>query len=274
MTLMLQTNFSIDKYKILWYDIKKQVRRNVMINDGIAKTENEITSFLMIGQSNMAGRGEFGEVEPINSEDCFMLRMGRWQRMSEPVNPDRAVFESDFHSGISLGASFADSYAKHFGKKTGLIPCADGGTKLSQWMPGEILFDHAVFMAKTAMRTSSFGGILWHQGESDCNAADIASYKERFIFMISELRKALDAEQLPLLIGELSPDIQPKWNCGDYPEKMNRIFKEIEKEIAFCRVVPSNELSLKKDGIHFDSKSLRTFGHRYFDAYLNVINNA
>jgi len=46
-----------------------------------------------------------------------MLRMGRWQAMAESINPDRAIFDSEFHSGISLGASFADSFAKHFWKK-------------------------------------------------------------------------------------------------------------------------------------------------------------
>ncbi len=242
-----------------------------MINDGIAKTENEIISFLLIGQSNMAGRGDFGEVEPINNADCFMLRMGRWQKMSEPVNPDRAVLDGDFHSGVNLGASFADSYAKHFGKKIGLIPCADGGTKISAWMPGEILFDHAVFMAKMAMRTSSFGGVLWHQGESDCNEQGFPCYKENFKYMIGELRKALGAEKLPLLIGELSLDIESKWNVGDYPAKMNGVFKELAEEIPFCTVVSSKGLALKPDGIHFDSKSLRLFGRRYFDEYMKVI---
>lgn len=49
-----------------------------------------------------------------------------------------------------------------------MIPCADGGTKIKQWQPGELLYDHAVAMAKLAMRTSKLCGIIWHQGESDC----------------------------------------------------------------------------------------------------------
>lgn len=83
-------------------------------------------SFLLIGQSNMAGRGDFGEVPEIINDRCFMLRNGRWQLMSEPINPDRAVFNPDFHSGVGLAASFADEYAKYFNDTIGLIPCADG----------------------------------------------------------------------------------------------------------------------------------------------------
>ena len=54
-----------------------------MIIDGISENGG-ITSFLMIGQSNMAGRGEIGAVEPIKDPDCFMLRMGRWKKCRNP----------------------------------------------------------------------------------------------------------------------------------------------------------------------------------------------
>ncbi|MBO7376537.1 MAG: hypothetical protein J6V01_05470, partial [Clostridia bacterium] len=50
-----------------------------------------VDSFLMIGQSNMAGRGDIGTVEPILDPDLLMLRNCRWQPLSEPVNPDRGV---------------------------------------------------------------------------------------------------------------------------------------------------------------------------------------
>ena len=241
-----------------------------MIVDGLEKNE-KITSFLMIGQSNMAGRGEFGEVEPIHNPNCFMLRMGRWQSMSEPINPDRAVFGIEFHSGIGLCASFADRCAKHFGRDIGLIPCADGGTSIFQWQPGTMLFDHAVLMAKLAMRSSNIGGILWHQGESDCNDINFPRYKESLIRMIGELRKELGAENLPFIFGELSEKISSRWDVKDYPQKMNLVFCEIEKEVPNCRLVSSKGLALKEDGIHFDSLSLREFGNRYFDAYVDLV---
>ena len=242
-----------------------------MILDGLNENTNTMTSFLMIGQSNMAGRGDFGEVERIDNADCYMLRMGRWQKMSEPINPDRSIFDVEFHSGINLCASFADRYAKHFHKKIGLIPCADGGTRILQWQPGGLLFDHAVLMTRLAMRTSNFGGILWHQGESDCNDDNFSLYKERAIRMITEIRRELHAEDLPFIFGELSEDISQRWNIGDYPVRMNSIFREIQREIPNCRLVSSKGLSLKPDGLHFNSTSLREFGNRYFDAYLELV---
>ena len=244
-----------------------------MINDGIDKKGKDITSFLMIGQSNMAGRGELDEVESINNSNCYMLRMGRWQRMAEPINPDRAIFNTKFHSGISLGASFADSFANRFDAKVGMIPCADGGTTISQWQPEEVLFEHAVFMTKLAMRTSNFGGILWHQGESDCKETRIGQYKERLLRTITEIRRELEAEDLPFILGELSENIASSWEVGDLPVQMNAILREVQSEIPNCRLVSSKGLTLKPDGIHFDSVSLRELGNRYFDAYCELVDN-
>ena len=62
-----------------------------MKNDGLnlEKDKRPITSFLLIGQSNMAGRGEFADVEPIQNENCYMLRMGRWQKMADKSTSTR-----------------------------------------------------------------------------------------------------------------------------------------------------------------------------------------
>ena len=49
-----------------------------MMFEELKKTDN-LLSILMIGQSNMAGRGDFGQVEPIHNEHCYMLRMANWQ---------------------------------------------------------------------------------------------------------------------------------------------------------------------------------------------------
>ena len=247
------------------------------IQDGIQKTSEQICSILLIGQSNMAGRGAFGEVEPIHNPSCYMLRMGRWQKMSEPINVDRAIFEGGTRSGVSLGASFADGVAKATEEMVGLIPCADGGTSLFQWMPGEILYDHAIAMAKLAMRNSKLCGILWHQGEGDCKEQlngnyeeRVRSYKERFITMITALRRELGAEEIPLLIGELSERYGSQYNMGESPAYMNRMFRELEEELPCCKVIEARELPLKEDNLHFCSRSLRVLGTRYCEGYLSL----
>ena len=55
-----------------------------------------IHAFLLVGQSNMAGRGFPHEVDPIENKDIRILRNGRWWPMYVPVNPDRVT------AGINL----------------------------------------------------------------------------------------------------------------------------------------------------------------------------
>lgn len=241
-----------------------------MIKDGLHTVENTVDAFLMIGQSNMSGRGFLGEVSPIENRDCLMLRMGRWQIMGEPINPDRGP-AAEFAPGVCLAASFADEYQKATGRKTGLIPCADGGTKISQWQPGEVLFDHAVFQTRLAARNAEIKGILWHQGESDCYAGLLDKYVDGFKTMICEMRRQIGNDTLPVLIGELSRDIPKteRWKdiTAENIEYMHENFAQIVREVPHCALVSSAELTLNPDGIHFNAPSLREFGKRYFAVY-------
>ena len=81
-----------------------------------------IHAFLMIGQSNMSGRGYLRDAKEINTEHIYIQRNGRWQQMFRPVVPDRSF------AGVCLAESFAERYAAEHGCNVGLIPCSDGGT--------------------------------------------------------------------------------------------------------------------------------------------------
>ena len=84
------------------------------------------------------------------------------------------------------------------------------------------------------------------------------------------MRRDLGDENIPVIIGELGTNISEKYNLGDGPAKMNIIFREIAKELPMCAVASSEGFTLNSDGLHFDSKSLRVFGSRYFEAYLSL----
>ena len=124
------------------------------------------------------------------------------------------------------------------------------------------------------MRTSVFSGILWHQGESDCRDAEMAlAHREKFITMITALRRELNAEELPLLIGELSESLVQNPSCGERILQINRQYREIAQELPKCAVISEAGLHLMADNLHFDAASLRVFGKRYFEAYKELIEN-
>lgn len=242
------------------------------INDGLHEAAEDIHSFLLVGQSNMAGRGDLTAENAIAAPDCFMLRMGRWQPMSEPINVDRAVTEGAVpRSGANLAASFATQLQKETGAKIGLIPCADGGTRISQWQPGKVLFDHAAFQAKLARRTSLLTAILWHQGESDCLAPEqLEAYPELFLRTMEGFRAELG--DLPIVVGELGyPENGFHGTPAELLRQFNRRLPALAAKLPNCAVVSAAGLTARPDGLHFTTEALRTLGLRYLEAYKSLL---
>lgn len=225
-----------------------------------------VKSFLMIGQSNMAGRGFIHEVPPIYNERIQMLRNGRWQMMAEPINYDRPV------SGISLAGSFADAWCgENEENMIGLIPCAEGGSTLDEWAVDGALFKHALNESKFAMQNSELSGILWHQGESDSSNGNYKVYYQKLLLIVTALRKELDAPNIPFIIGGLG-DFLGKEGFGKHCTEYELVNQELQK-FAFeqddCYFVTATGLTSNPDGIHIDAISQRKFGLRYFEAFNN-----
>lgn len=224
-----------------------------------------IHSFLMIGQSNMAGRGFLNDVPPIHDEKIKMLRNGRWQIMAEPINFDRPT------SGISLAASFASSWRLFHNQEDdiGLIPCADGGTSLDDWSIDGPLFQNAVFQAKAAQQISTLSGILWHQGENDSYRQNYKSYIEKLSLIIKTLREELNVPDIPLIVGGLG-DFLKDGVYGEYfveYNEVNEALMQFAKDHDHSYFVTAKGLTANSDNIHFDAVSLRKFGLRYFKAF-------
>lgn len=218
----------------------------------------------MLGQSNMAGRGFLHEVDPIYNEKIKMLRNGQWQMMTEPINYDRPV------AGVSLAASFAEAWSKaNPDDEIGLIPCAEGGSSLNDWHPQGTLFQHAISQARFALESSEICGILWHQGESDSNNALHETYYEKLSVIIETLRKELNLEDVPLIIGGLG-DFLGKTGFGKYSTEFQEINEQLRKfadEQQNCYFVTAEGLTANPDGIHLNAVSQRKFGYRYFEAF-------
>lgn len=221
-----------------------------------------IHAFLLIGQSNMAGRGLIPEAVPVDKTHIKILRNGRWQKMFRPVNPDRSF------SGVSLAESFAEAYAQKHGVDVGLIPCADGGTRIAQWAPGSLLFDNAVYQAKLAQRTSTIAGILWHQGESDSEQQRHVTYKARLETIIAALRKELELYDVPFIVGGLGAYLT-NYAKTDYSEyvHINRALEAVAAEDQLVGFASAEGLTPNPDNLHFNAKSLHAFGLRYFEEF-------
>ena len=212
--------------------------------------------FLLIGQSNMAGRGKVVAQDKVENSKILMLTKDlKWVPAKDPLHFDKPS------AGVGLGSQFArEVWRADTNATIGLIPCAVGGTSLDQWKPGGALYQAAVARATAAMKQGQLAGILWHQGESDSgDPKKVASYAERFSAMIGQLRQDLKTERVPVVLGELIPG-------HGQNDAINAVLPQAVKQTP--RSALASAAGLGNKALHFNSADLRTFGQRYAAEYL------
>ncbi len=228
-----------------------------------ADAPKNLRIFLLIGQSNMAGRGP---IEPQDREPIprvLMLNKGReWVPAVDPMHFDKPEV-----IGAGIGRSFARLLAKENPSVTiGLVPAAFGGSALDEWKPDGKHYKNAVERVRFAMKSGTLSGILWHQGESDSNdEAKASSYRERWSIFIHSLREDLGAPDVPVVVGELGEFFK-----GPYAKTVNEQLATIPLSVPHTAFASSAGFTHKGDVVHFDSPSLREFGRRYALAFLSL----
>ena len=227
--------------------------------------------YLLIGQSNMSGRGTLTADNAVSNDRIVKFTKDmKWAPADEPLHFDRK------HCGAGLAMSFACKMAGASPERTiALVPCAVGGTPLRRWCPGGDLYSNAVVRARAALRDGTLKGILWHQGCADANnITNAETYAARLVPMVAQLRRDLGAEDVPFVAGEL-----PRF-LSRYAEKnghhhhwpvVNAQLAEAVSRIPNAALVSSEGLEdCRDDLIHFETPSLRRFGERYAEAMFKL----
>jgi hypothetical protein len=218
--------------------------------------------YLLVGQSNMAGRGVIEPEDTIGNPRILVLNLqGKWQIAKNPLHSDRST------SGVGPGLTFAREMVKDDDDIViGLIPCAVGSSNIDVWKAGAYFsklkvypYDDMMTKTKRAMQDGVLKGILWHQGEADCTPDKVASYKDKLIRLVASLREEFHTPDVPFIAGEL-PDFKgPIEDVTGF----NRVIHEAKNDIRYYDVVTANDLKAKPDRVHINSASQREFGKRY-----------
>jgi hypothetical protein len=218
--------------------------------------------FLLIGQSNMAGRGK-----PLEEQDKTphprVLLFNREQAWIPAVDP--LHFDKPPIVGVGLGLTFAKTIADAHDTTIGLVPAAVGGSAISEWAKGGRQYIGAVGRAKAALKYGTLAGILWHQGESDSDPAKAAVYQVKLDQLVQDLRSDLESSDVPFIVGTLSDSAK-----GAGVPQINDALRTLAVRVPHTGCALAKSLTMSADNIHFDAASYREFGRRYAAEWLRV----
>lgn len=247
----------------------------VTILSAYAQTPDTFDVYLLIGQSNMAGRGH------LEAKDTAEIIEGVWLLNADGV-PEPAIAPLNKYStirkelslqGYNPGSEFGRIMHLETGNPILLVVNARGGSHVAEWQPGNVngYFRDAVTRTREALNYGGFKGILWNQGETDVQRRT-PDYPEKFSFMITELRKELEADYVPVVIGQVG-----RWNWA--PKEDIALFNDsivpaTSRLVPNCSYISSEGLERrfknKERDPHYSREAQIELGRRYAEAILEI----
>ncbi len=228
------------------------------------------------GQSNMFGSGQGGDtaIDPnvmaydyINGE-IVVADYDAAPAGGTGIKPEGTTYNN-------LYFPLANDLAAELDRPVLVVTHAVPGTTMSMWNEDEADpeagalwrdLNTDVENALTAIGQDKADLFVWHQGESDFTM-DPAQYEQEFMEFVAQVRATeWGGDDLAFLAGELSRQ-------GDNYH-MNEALQNIETtetdpNLGFVSSVGITTFGT--NNIHFDGEGLVEFGHRYFDAYMDIL---
>ncbi len=231
----------------------------------------QLDFFLLIGQSNMKGRGFMPE-EPLNDPRFIMmhLKTDDWFHARHPLHltGDPTTFKGHDNAGVGPGLAFAKKIAESSPDlRIGLIPAARGGSAISLWSETGKLYLEAIRKTKLALSQGPEGatrlrGVLWLQGEADSKVSRLPTYAASLNDLVDRLRSDLNQPELPFIactIGEMNPDTEEVKRS-----EMNRLLLDLPNQRDQTACVDARDLTGHiGDRVHFDTASPEEMGRRF-----------
>lgn len=234
--------------------------------------------FLLMGQSNMKGRGVMPTRSSPNPRivmmhkrtDGIFLARHPLHLVGDPVDFSRAD-----NAGVGPGLAFAEAVvAAQPDVRVLLVPCAVGGTAIGKWQKGQRLYDDTIRRAKLALAQGPTGktrlaGALWLQGEADSGTPErTAKYAGLLDQLIDDLRADTGVADLPFIactIGEFREDVEGR-------RRINAILLDLPKHKARTACVDGRSIAQSiGDLVHFDTPTQNEHGRRFAAKYFELI---
>ena len=221
--------------------------------------------YLLIGQSNMAGRGRMIASDTTQRIDGVWLLNDQdtIEPARSPLNRYSTIRKQLSMQQIGPGVSFAKEMHRHTRHKILLVVNARGGSSLDEWAKGygNSYYEEAVRRTRKAMQYGPLKAIIWHQGESDVSQS--GTYLDRLAEFVAHLRA--DLGNVPFIAGEIA-----HWNNN--AKAFNDVIAEIATRIPDSDYVSSEGCTPLIDASdpHFSREGQLILGERYAEKALSL----
>jgi len=214
--------------------------------------------YLLIGQSNMAGRAPITEDQQGPIANAYLLNaQDTWQPATNPMNLYSTIRKGEGMQRLNPGYGFTLAMLEHNPDASiGLVVNARGGTRIEQWERGTQYYNEALRRLRAAQQTGTVMGVLWHQGES--NEGNPEGYLEKLQALANNLREDMQMPALPFIAGQVN----------NVPA-INDQIAQLPATLAHTGFVSSEGLTCS-DRWHFDTPSMLLLGQRYAEQMIAV----
>ena len=226
-----------------------------MKNAGNAAPQNDLHLYLLIGQSNMAGRAFYAEEDALPIPGVYLLNeKDEWEIARNPLNRYSTIRKHISMQRMGPGYEFVKELrARTPSTKIGLIVNAKGGSGIQEWKQGSYFYQEAVRRTQRAISSGELKGVLWHQGETDQYDSDYLAKLEK---LVQDLRVEFNNPELPFVAGQIN-------NI----KLINDQIAELPSRVPYTEFVSSDGL-IAVDEWHFDLASMKLMGQRYAEKIL------
>jgi|GEM_PF-1295791 len=243
----------------------------------------EVDVFLLLGQSNMKGRGTV-PADQVDDPRIVMMHLqdDRWYYARHPLHgmDGRNPLGGSENAGVGPGLDFARRIAAEYPRRRiALVPGAVGGSGIERWVKGAPLYEAAIKRARLALAQGPAGhvrlrGILWIQGEREAREKDRAlAYPQKLDGMIRAMREDLGQPELPFIASTAGPvqDTEAMKTQYPYRSEVNAALLDLPKRVPFSMCVDSRDLTGHiGDKLHYDTPSQEEIGRRMAAAWLKL----
>jgi hypothetical protein len=247
--------------------------------------------YLLMGQSNMIGRapiqsGIDDNYQNIKNKVYQFPFDKNWMdgndiiEVRNPLDHITTVpggTDGEINNQTGLWKTFSENIINNSSlrRKILLVPLAKGGTSFSNnnWNKGNEIYNSVVHTINNSYQTHPLNkivGILWHQGEGDI-------YNENYLDNLNNMYNSLKedilgfTDDIKFVLGEIK-----RIDTLDHVNKSKKFNNNLRKFVN-----QNNNTFLVKtfddekvfDGIHFDTKSLRSIGIKYANYFTEDYNN-